>query len=39
MRTLFQLKDKSLHPSCKVYEVMCSCESCVGETMGNLETR
>ena len=40
MRTLVQLKDKSLHPSCKIYEGICSCsESYVGETIRNIETR
>ena len=25
IRTLFQLKDKSLHPACKIYEGKCVC--------------
>ena len=40
MRTSFQLKDKSLHPPCKIYEGIRSCrESYVGETIKNVETR
>ena len=40
MRTLVQLKDKSLHPSRKIYEGICSCsESYVGETITNIKTR
>ena len=40
MRTLVQWKDKSLHPSCKIYEGICSCsESYVGETITNIKTR
>ena len=40
IRTLFQLKDKSLYPACKIYEGTCSCgEKYVGETKRNVETR
>ena len=40
IRPLFQLKDKSLHPSCKFYERICSCgESYVSETIRKGETR
>ena len=40
MRTLFHLKDKFLHQSCKIYERICSCdESYVGKTIKNVETR
>ena len=40
MRTLFQLKCKSLHSSCKMYERICGCrESDVIETIRNVETR
>ena len=40
MGTLFQLKDKSLHPWCKIYEGICSCsESYFGEAIRNIETR
>ena len=38
--TLFQLKDKSSHPSCRIYDENCSCgESYVGKTMRNVQTR
>ena len=37
MRTLFQLNDESLHPSCKIYEKICGDgESYVGETTTNV---
>ena len=37
MRTLFQLNDKSLHPSCKIYEkIYGDGESYVGETTTNV---
>ena len=40
MRTLFQLKDKFLRPSCKIYKGISSCgESYYCETTRNLETR
>ena len=40
MRTLFQLKDLSLHTSCEIYERICSCgESYIGETVRNVQTR
>ena len=40
MRTLFQLKCKSLHSSCKIFERVCSCrESDVSETIRNVKTR
>ena len=40
IRTLFQLKDKSLHPACKIYEGTCICsEKYAGETKRNVETR
>ena len=32
-KSLFPLKDKDLHPACKIYKGLCSCESIyVGET-------
>ena len=40
LKSLFPLKDKDLHPVCKVYKGICSCEStCVGETERNVEVR
>ena len=40
MRTLFQLKDKLLHPACKIYEEICICgEKYIGETKRNVEIR
>ena len=40
IRTLFQLKDKSLHPACKIYERICICgENYIGETKRNVEIR
>ena len=38
IRTLFQLKEKSLHPACKIYERICICvEKIFGETKRNGE--
>ena len=38
IRTLFQLKDKSLHPACKIYKRICVCvEKVFGETKRNGE--
>ena len=35
---LYPLKDKDLHPACKIYKGICSCESTyVGETKRNVE--
>ena len=40
MRTLFQLKDKSLHPARKIYEGICICgEKYIKETKRNVEIR
>ena len=40
MRTLFHLKDKSLHPACKIYEGICICgEKYIGENKRNVEIR
>ena len=40
IRTLFHLKDKSLHPACKIYEGICICgEKYIGETKRNVEIR
>ena len=40
IRTLFHLKDKSLHPACKIYEGICICgENYIGETKRNVEIR
>ena len=39
-KTLFQLKDKSLHPACKIYEGTFICgKNYVGETTRNVEIR
>ena len=39
-KSLFPLKHKDLHPACKIYIGLCSCESaCVGETKRNVEVR
>ena len=40
VKTLFKLKDRNPHPSCKIYEGTCSCgENYIGETNRNVETR
>ena len=40
IRTLFQLKDESLHPACKIYEGACiRDEKYVKETKRNIEIR
>ena len=40
VKSLFSLKDKDLHPACKIYKGICSCESTyVGETKRNVEVR
>ena len=40
LKSLFPLKDKNLHPACKIYKGICSCESTyVGETKQNVEVR
>ena len=40
IRTIFQLKDKSLHPACKVYQGICNCdEKYIGEIKRNFEIR
>ena len=40
LKFLFSLKDKDLHPACKIYKGICSCESTyVGETKRNVEVR
>ena len=37
VRSFFPLKDKNLHPSCKIYYGLCSCgEDYVGETERNV---
>ena len=39
-KTLFKMKDKCLHPACKIYHSVCSCrETYIGETTRNVETR
>ena len=39
-KTLFDLKDKFLHPACKIYDGVCSCsKTCIGETVRNVEIR
>ena len=40
IRQLFSTKDKNPHPSCKIYEGVCSCSiNYIGETKRNVETR
>ena len=40
LKSLFPLKDKDLHPACKIYKGICSYESTyVGETIRNVEVR
>ena len=40
VKTLFTLKDKNPHPSCKIYEGSCDCgENYIGETNRNVEVR
>ena len=40
LKSLFSLKDKDLHPACKIYKGICSCESAyVGEAKRNVEVR
>ena len=39
-KTLFKLKDKCLHPACKICQGVCSCiETYIWETARNVETR
>ena len=39
IRSLFRLKDKNPHPTCKIHEGTCSCSSnYIGDTKGNVET-
>ena len=40
IRTLSHLKDKSLHPACKIYERICICgEKYIRETKRNVDMR
>ena len=40
VKTLFHIKDKCQHLSCKIYQGICSCgETYVGETVRNVEVR
>ena len=40
VRQLFKLKSRNLHPSCAIYEGVCSCkESYMGETIRKAEIR
>ena len=40
VKTLFKVKDKSLHQTCKIFKDICSCdESYIGETIRNVEVR
>ena len=40
VKTLFGVKDKSLHQACKIFKGVCSCgESYIGETIRNVEVR
>ena len=39
-KTLFKLKDKCVHPACKIYRGVCSWgETYIGETIRNVKTR
>ena len=38
-KTLFKLKDKGVHPACKIYRGVCNCrKTYIGETIRNVET-
>ena len=40
IKSLFPLKDRDLHPSCKIYKGVCSCGTVyIGETVRNVEVR
>ena len=40
VKSLFPLKDRNLHPSCKIYKGICSCgETYIDETIRNVEER
>ena len=40
VKSLFPLKDRNLHPLCKIYKGICSCgETDIGETIRNVEER
>ena len=40
VKQLFKLKSRNPHPSCMIYEGICSCqESYIGETVRNVEIR
>ena len=40
VKQLFKLKSRNTHPSCVIYEGVCSCqESYIGETVRNVEIR
>ena len=40
VKQLFKLKSRNPHPSCVIYERVCSCQkSCIGETVRNVEIR
>ena len=40
LKSLLPIKDKDVHPACKIYKVICSCESTyVSETKRNVEVR
>jgi len=40
VKTLFHLKDRCIHPACKIHKGVCSCgETYVGETVRNVEVR
>ena len=40
IKTLFKVKDKSLHQACKIHKGVCSCgESYIGKTIRNVEVR
>ena len=39
-KSLFKVKDTTLHPSCKIYQGICSCSNVyIGETIRNVEVR
>ena len=40
VKSLFPLKDRNLHLTCKIYKGICSCgETYIGETIRNVEER
>ena len=40
IKSVFNMKDMNLRPSCKIYKVKCTCgETYVGKTIRNVEVR